>query len=48
MNLKQFLGDALNSSGTDWWGELRQNGVTNDVINSYNFNGGIIGHWSMV
>ena len=48
MNLKNFLGAALTSAGTSWWAELRQNGVTNDVINSYNFNGGIIGHWSMV
>uniref|UniRef100_A0A914EB13 ShKT domain-containing protein n=1 Tax=Acrobeloides nanus TaxID=290746 RepID=A0A914EB13_9BILA len=38
---------ALNSAGTGWWGELRKNGVTNDVINSYTFNSAI-GHWSMM
>ena len=53
MNLNKFLGAALNSAGTGWWGELRKNGVTNDVINSFNSNGavvsgGVIGHWSMV
>uniref|UniRef100_A0A914D668 ShKT domain-containing protein n=1 Tax=Acrobeloides nanus TaxID=290746 RepID=A0A914D668_9BILA len=38
--------DALNSAGTIWWAELRQNGVTNTVISNYTFNGGIVGHWS--
>ena len=47
MNLNKFLGAALNSAGTGWWGELRKNGVTNDVINSYTFNSAI-GQKSMV